>query len=120
MIVKLSTFDQFREDFLIFAASKQDGDSLTPVGVHWISPKEFPTIPDAWKSEVVQMLSRSGLGESINSGEDQEFCINGEGITEAEKIRAGRTNLGKAKSFGASNWMAIVALIISLFAVVKN
>ncbi len=112
---KLSTFEHFRDDFLVCAASYQNGSSLMPVGVHTVTVRKFPNIPDAWKSEVVELLARSGFGDSVNSGEDQEFYINAEGLIEARNIIARRTVWGKVKNFSIENWISILALFIAIF-----
>ena len=90
-----------------------------PVGAHWVGKSDFPNIPDAWRSEVVALLARQGLGSSTNTGDDQEFQINGDGIIQAEKIAFECTKFGKIKKFGTDNWLSLGALIVAIFALFK-
>ena len=116
---KNTGFDKFWEDFLIFAASKQNGTQLQAVGAFWVAQSHFPNVPDAWRVEVLQMLERKGLGQSVNTGDDQEFYISGEGISEANRILGARSVWGKTKIWFYSNWLAVLAVVISIIALFK-
>ncbi len=114
------TFDQFREEFLISAANWQNGKSPTPIGAYTISYREFPLVPEAWIPQVVELLIKQGLGSCRNTGDDQEFYISGEGLLKATRIKSSRTIFGRMKMFTFDNWMSILALIFSAFALSKS
>jgi hypothetical protein len=124
-VSKQASFDQYRDDFLIFCSSRQKNkSSLEPVGVFWVADEHFADIPDAWRVEAVQMLERRGFGWSVNTGSDQEFTINGEGMTEAARLLRKNGLFGRLSNQLSSSWIsnliAIGALVVSIAALIRG
>jgi hypothetical protein len=118
-----STFEHFRDSFLVACADAQVGSAPLPIAVEEFCADRFPDALPTWVFNVTATLANMGLGGDWSTLEQHVFVINGDGLAAAGKIREARRKkslMERIQHIPRSDWISLGALAVALLALLKE